>query len=185
MSSSARTLLLLLAAGCGGTPPLSEHPVHDDAREPAATASGPSAQLAFVEVREGPLPEAEARAALGPMRPRVQACLAASSIRVEGHVVVRLEVGPGGDVTRSGTDHVDGLDPELVFCVVRAMRGGRLPRAEGPSVVRVGLDFEDPRAVPETAQPEAVLADEPIAPAAEPAPEESTETLSEEDATSP
>ena len=98
------------------------------------------------------------------MRPRVQACLNASSIRVEGHVVVRIEVDPSGEITRSGTDHVDGLDPEVVFCVVRAVRACRMPEAQGPSQVRIGLDFADPREVLGTAQPEVELADVPLEP---------------------
>lgn len=159
--------VLSLGIGCGGSaPPPSDHP----AQESHAHTSGrgvepPRARLAFIEVPEGPLTEERARAALASTRPRVQACLAASSIRVEGHVVVRLEVTPSGEVARSGTEHVDGIDPEMVFCLVRAVRGCRMPRADGPSVVHVGLDLVDPRAVEQrTAQPEIELADDPLPP---------------------
>lgn len=155
---------LLALAACGTTQGASEHATHDDPNRPVAGqgVEPPRATLAFLEVLEGPLPAEGARASLAPMRPRVQACLNASSIRVEGHVVVRIEVEASGEIGRSGTDHVDGLDPEVVFCVVRAVRACRMPQADGPSRVRIGLDFTDPREVQDTAQPEVELADVPL-----------------------
>ncbi|MGE0790823.1 MAG: hypothetical protein AB7S26_34430 [Sandaracinaceae bacterium] len=154
--------LTLLGLGCGGGRAQAEHAEAEDEPHPAhRTVAPPEAQIAFVHVVEGPLEEAAARGALASIRPRVHACLAATSIRVEGHAVVHLEVAPDGSVTRSGTDHVDGIDPELAFCVVRAVRESSMPARESASVVQIGFDFTDPREIEvDTAQPEAELSDE-------------------------
>lgn len=159
-------LAALLALGCATTQGASEHATHDDPNRRVAGegVEPPQATLAFLNVLEGPVAPEAARGAVASVRPRVQGCLSAISIRVEGHVVVRLEVDASGEVSRSGTDHVDGLDPEVVFCIVRAMRAARMPAGDAASVVRVGLDFTDSREVQDTAQPEVELADVPDQP---------------------
>ena len=135
------------ASGCGGAP-VARSSAPPVARDTAIGDSvlHPEVRLRTLAVAEGPLAVEDARAALALMRPRVQACIDATSLRVEGSVDVRLDVSPTGQVARSGTDRVEGLDPDVVFCVVRALRGGRLPRASAASVVQIGLSFSDPRA---------------------------------------
>lgn len=146
MRAIAIAIAMLLASGCGGgrgAPPSAPPRPRDGVMGDAVL--GPELRLRELTVASGPLETDAARASLARMRPRVQACIDATSLRVQGSVDVRLDVSPTGQVARSGTDRVEGLDPDVVFCIVRALRGCRLPRASAASVVRVGLDFTDPR----------------------------------------
>lgn len=169
LAMSLAASLLISCGGGGGAP--AEHTTVEADRGAVSGAGlpAPEVRLESLEVASGPLPLDAARASVARARSGVEYCLEGSSLRVEGRADVRLRVAPDGSVARSGTDRVEGLDPEVVFCVVRALRGVRFPSGEADSIVLVRLAFADPRDVTaSSADPPPVLhepADDPPGPA--------------------
>jgi hypothetical protein len=134
-------ILLVLLTACGAPPPPHRPVDPDDPARHGGVAATSEARLTGFDVLEGPLAIEDAQLALNPTRGQVQHCLDGTTLQVRGQLAVRLQLRADGTVERSEAENAEGLDPDVVFCVVRAVRSTAFPPRDAPSVVRVTLGF--------------------------------------------
>ena len=139
---SLATVIVVLVSSCGAPPP-PRRPVDPDDPSRHAGLAAAEARLTGLDVLEGPLVAEDAQLALNASRGNVQSCLDGTTLRVQGQLAVRLQLRADGSVERSEAENAEGLDPDVVFCLVRAVRTTAFPPRDAPSILRVTLGFVD------------------------------------------